>query len=312
MPTISGTVLDDAGDPVAGRVVRAYRRDTGVLLGETSTSAGEAVDPDYSSVSLLLHMDGANGSTTFTDSSATPKTLTRFGNTQISTAQSQFGGASAYFDGTGDYLTVPYTTAAFDWWTGDCTIECWVYASSFATWHWTDGINLPSLIGNLSVSSMTDYWSFGVVSGNFIKFHYFTGSSRQVTSTNTVTVDQWNHIAMTKSGTTIRLFVNGVEGASATVTGTPQSSTSVPLAIGQSNNRSITGYVDELRITKGVARYTANFTPPDAPFYPSGLDVLPLGEYEIDTAHTGEVNVVCLDDSGGTTYNDLILRTTPV
>jgi hypothetical protein len=157
-----------------------------------------------------------------------------------------------------------------------------------------------------------DYWSFGPVSTNVVRFHYFTGGSQIVSSTNTLTLSAWNHIAMTKSGTTIRLFVNGVEGASATVSGTPQSSTSYPLSIGQHNNRSIDGYVDELRITKGVARYTADFTPPDSPFYPSGLDVLPLGEYEIDTAHTGEVNVVCLDNAGGTTYNDLILRTTPV
>ena len=63
------------------------------------------VDPQFGSVSLLLHGDGANGSTTIVDSSPTPKTVTAFGDAQISTAQSKFGGASIAFDGTGDYLS---------------------------------------------------------------------------------------------------------------------------------------------------------------------------------------------------------------
>jgi hypothetical protein len=269
-----------------------------------SSSAGEysiglsSPDDSFGSVQLLLKMDGANASTTFTDSSGTPKTITRFGNTQISTAQSKFGGASAYFDGTGDYLTVPYTTAAFDWWTEDFTLECWVYAASFSTW--SNAVNLPALIGNVNPGgSLVDYWSFGPVSTNFLRFHYFNGGSSILTSTNELTTSAWNHIALTKSGTTIRLFVNGVQGASATVSGTPQSSTSQPLAIGQNYGRSLDGYVDDLRITKGVARYTANFTPTTEPF-------------PDENAYVGECNVVCLDDPAGTVYNDLILRTTPI
>jgi hypothetical protein len=63
-------------------------------------------DPYFSNVSLLLHGDGANGSTTIVDSSPSPKTVTAVGNAQISTAQSKFGGSSLAFDGSGDYLTV--------------------------------------------------------------------------------------------------------------------------------------------------------------------------------------------------------------
>jgi hypothetical protein len=63
------------------------------------------VDPVFNNVSLLLHGNGTNGSTTITDNSPTPKTVTAVGNAQISTAQSKFGGASIAFDGTGDYLT---------------------------------------------------------------------------------------------------------------------------------------------------------------------------------------------------------------
>ena len=66
-------------------------------------------DPYYSAVSLLLPMDGTNGSTTFTDSSLNGLTVTAVGNAQISTTQSKYGGASGYFDGTGDYCQFPQT-----------------------------------------------------------------------------------------------------------------------------------------------------------------------------------------------------------
>jgi hypothetical protein len=70
-------------------------------------------------------MDGADNSTTFTDSSPTAHTVTRSGDAKISTTQSQFGGASAYFDGTGDYLTVA-NSEAFNFGSGDFTIDCWI------------------------------------------------------------------------------------------------------------------------------------------------------------------------------------------
>jgi len=85
-----------------------------------------AADPYYNNVSLLLHGDGANGSTTIVDSSTSPKTVTAVGNAQISTAQSKFGGASLAFDGAGDYLTIP-DDSSFDFGFNDFTIEGWIY-----------------------------------------------------------------------------------------------------------------------------------------------------------------------------------------
>jgi len=85
-------------------------------------------DTYYSNVSLLLHCDGSNGSTTFTDNSPSPKTVTANGNASVSTAQSKFGGASAVFDGTGDYLSLD-GSSGFAFGTGDFTIEFWLSPS---------------------------------------------------------------------------------------------------------------------------------------------------------------------------------------
>jgi hypothetical protein len=89
------------------------------------------VDPVFNNVSLLLHGNGTNGSTTITDNSPSPKTVTAVGNAQISTAQSKFGGASIAFDGSGDYLTV-LNSSQFNFGVDDFTIEAWFYRTSTA------------------------------------------------------------------------------------------------------------------------------------------------------------------------------------
>lgn len=308
MPTISGTVYDDTGAAVAGRVVRAYRRDTGALLAETQSSDGATGDPSFANVSLLLHMDGANGSTTFTDSSPTPKIITANGNVQISTAQSKFGGASGYFDGSGDYLTVP-SDAGFSFGSGDWTVEFWLNTLSsshqaivqrrgggFAAGDWLIFVNEAGVANSISVYA-----------------YDFSSTNRLLYSTSAV-LSGWSHVAIVRNSSSFSAYVGGVQVASNTAS-FAISDNSQDINIGRNSVSgqpfNFHGYIDDLRITKGVARYTANFTPPAAPF-PNSASSLPVGEYEITTSYTGECNVLCLDDSGGTTHNDLILRTTPV
>jgi hypothetical protein len=206
-------------------------------------------DPNFSSVELLLHMDGTNGSTTFTDSSSNSLTVTANGNAQISTAQSKFGGASGLFDGNGDYLLVPADGTAIG--TGDFTIEGWI----------------RTIAGNgyrciVSLDPSSDNNSLYVISNAII--WYDSGDRCQST---TFSNDVWYHVAVTRSSGTVRVFLDG------TVSGTTFSSTA---NIGNNTTRISTrgaatgewfhGYIDDLRITKGVARYTANFTAPTAPF----------------------------------------------
>jgi hypothetical protein len=224
-----------------------------------------ATDPNFADVSLLLHGDGTNGSTTITDNSPSPKTVTAVGNAQISTAQSKFGGTSIAFDGTGDYLSVPENTG-FDFGSGEFTIEFWVYCVSAA--------NFGGFVGkgtNGSVNTNTMSLEFNDT-GNQISFVLGTGGAPvyAITGTSNVrTAAIWQHIAVTRAGNSTKLFVNGTqEGSTYTTNYTIAAGGSLYVGGGffAPATNTINGYIDDLRITKGVARYTAAFTPPTAPF----------------------------------------------
>lgn len=155
---------------------------------------------------------------------------------------------STEFDGTGDYLTA--TSSEFAFGTGDYTIEAWVYVNSLTS---TDAIVVTG------TSSAATNWQLDVYSGSsgYLRFIY-SGSS---VLTGTVSLNTWHHVAATRSGTTVRLFVDGVQQSSAT---NSSNLTDTALKIGE--NRAGTawfnGKISNLRIIKGRALYTAAFTPP--------------------------------------------------
>ena len=243
------------------------------LLRPTRT-ASAATDPYWSQVSLLLHFDGANGSTAFTDSSSNALTVTANGNAQISTAQSKFGGASGLFDGDGDYAELTSPSSAIGQISGDFTIECWVRWNAVPP---GDGNGLErQIIGQHDwPESASDGWwvLFGVSSGLFF---YVSGDDAVQATTSSVfawETDRWYHIAVVRSGGNVRLYVDGLQTGDAVAAGQVLlANDSRPLTIGgdvSGNATPMNAYIDELRITKGVARYTAAFTPPDAAF-PNG------------------------------------------
>ena len=214
------------------------------------------VDPFRSNVSLLLHGNGTNGSTTFTDNSPTPKTVTAVGNAQISTAQSKFGGSSIAFDGTGDSILCT-VNSAFDFDTANLTIETFVYPASI-----TGARNLWS-----QRSSTSNGISFRLSSGKLNFFYTNTGTG-DFSGATTLTLNSWSHVALTREGNVFKVWLNGVlDGTSGTITASVTSNVAPRIGAGaQDNLESLSGYIDDLRITKGVARYTANFTPPTLPF----------------------------------------------
>jgi YD repeat-containing protein len=220
---------------------------------------GSQADPSFASVGLLLHGNGASGSTVFTDNSASPRMLTPVGNAVISTAQSKFGGASMAFDGAGDYLTTPHV-GTIDVSAGDFTIEGWVRPATNA------GVFVLMKKG---VGSGYGGFMIYLDNGKVVAQANDTGTALafQLTSTTAIGTSAWSHFALTRAGSTFRLFVNGTLNTSSTYAGTLRNAAEV-LSIGANSTGGypFNGHLDDIRITKGVARYITSFTPPTVEF----------------------------------------------
>lgn len=244
-------------------------RQGGFLLNPArfgASGGGGDSDPYFSNVSLLLHMDGANNSTSFPDSSGAPKTIAAQVNAKVSTAQSKFGGASLLLDGTGSgtgstvqsALTFASNTSV-EFGTADFTIECFLYNKVIPPAFGTI-IDFRPFAGN------GRYPLLYVTPANSIG--YFVNSAEVIVG-GVATLNTWVHVALCRASGVTRLFVNGVQ-VGGNFTDPNSYLVSSVVAIGRSSNNGIYGglnaHIDELRITKGVARYTAAFTPPSSPF----------------------------------------------
>jgi len=217
-------------------------------------------DPYRSQVSLLLHGDGANGSTTIVDSSPSPKTVTAFGDAQISTAIADpFDNSTGVlaFDGNGDYLRIPYSPS-FQVQGGPFTVE--LFARIVA--------NTTSAYGQLLITVKDS----GDSGSGWAIAHYLgqiTGGIGNNSSglVGSINLNTWQHIALTYDGTNGRLFLDGNLLSTFAAIAADNSN---PLVVCNQptfdNNRSTNGFISQIRITKGVARYTSNFTRPTAPF----------------------------------------------
>ena len=241
------------------------------------TNTSQPADPYYGAVSLLLHGDGADGSTQIIDSSPNPKTVTAVGDAQISTTESKFNGSSLKFDGTGDYLTSPNNTG-FSFGAEDFTIEVWFYIAGNSSLGTLTNTRTGSIISTESDAVPLDNYEGWILfvngdastTGTAISFIRRVGGGNAPTSityTATITQSSWHHVAVTRSASSLRLFFNGsIVASDLSFTGSVNSS-GVPLKIARRGFISglegeLNGYIDDLRITKGVARYTSNFTPP--------------------------------------------------
>ena len=201
--------------------------------------------------------------------------LQTVGGAAISTAQSKFGGSSMYFDGSGDDLIIKYDPV-FGFGTGDFTVEGWFYFIDVNTTQ--RGIVALGDGGNGS-GPIYNSWSLiyrGTEGSNQITFSRFDGTSYEYTTTGvSLSNNTWYHIAVARSSGTLKIFVNGTSYYSATVNTSFAPLNTNPLRValqyygpesGYGGPRYWNGYIDDLRITKGYARYTANFTPPTQAF----------------------------------------------
>jgi hypothetical protein len=205
--------------------------------------------PDFTT--FLLHLDGTNGSTTFTE--ALGATVTGGGNAQISTAQSKFGGASALLDGTGDYLTSA-TGAPFRF-AGDFTLEGWFRPAA------NPAVDLL-FEGRASGASAT---GFAVYRASGL-LRMFTNNADQILGSTTMSLSNWHHVALTRQGTTMRLFLDGVLEGSTFTSSANFSDGLCFIGADSVGTNAFNGNVDEFRLSNGIAYYTSNFTPPAAAF----------------------------------------------
>ena len=266
VPAISVTGLID-GTTYSVRVgainyigVDAYVSENNLIPTEPAVDTNP--DPYFYSTSLLLHFDGAHNSTSIVDSSYLTKTSAAQG-AKISIAKNRFGGSSMYFNGSGDYVTVP-DHPGFDFGAEDFTIEYWEYRLGSGTGsvmcrvRTGQGVN-PWLLGHnesgtLKFYMSVDYanWAFGSLS---------MGSMIQ---------NAWTHYAVVRQGNTVRTYQNGSQVSTASFTGTlPIGGGS--LSIGRYADNSdnyFHGYLDDIRITRGVCRYPdgTTFSVPVLPY----------------------------------------------
>lgn len=200
-------------------------------------------DPYYSSVSALLHFDGTNGSTTFTDNGPLGLTFSAVGNAQLSTSGPKFGTASLLLDGNGDYASRA-ANSAFDYGTGDFSIEFWVNFNATGTQYLMDYASANTSIIAITPSSGA-VWVYSQGS-----FCINAGSTAFSTST-------WYFIQLIRSGGTWTIYRDGVQYAQATGQSSRTfGSSSLAFFIGIAGNggSATNGRIDDFRITKGVAR----------------------------------------------------------
>lgn len=200
----------------------------------------------------LLHFDGADGSTTITDSSVKASNWTANGNAKLSTAKSKFGSASLILDGSGDWISSSSSDLAFS---SDFTVEMWVYPTG-------------------SLNDLDWYDSRGSSYGTGIAWTVESGIMRVYGAPGKIideggtslTANVWQHIALCRSGSTVRLFRNGTQlGSSGTDSTSYPANAGTSIGANPSGAASLAGYIDEVRIVR-AAVYTSNFTVPSAAF----------------------------------------------
>ena len=251
--TAGRPLIGASGETVGQFPLSGYMSDVRIIKGTalyTSTfTPPTAPLTAITNTSLLLNFTNAG-----IFDNAAENDMETVGNAQISTSVKKYGTGSIAFDGTGDWLLVPDNTN-LQLGSGAFTIEGWVNLAL-----------LGSPRGLASKGTSTTGWSLSVNSLNQV---VFTDATTAITTTTALMANTWYHVAVVRSGTGTNqtvIYIDGVSSATGTSASNFNQTSVMYIGADRTGGSALNGYIDDLRITKGYARYTANFTPPTAAF----------------------------------------------
>jgi len=218
----------------------------------------------YKQTVLSLHCDGSDGATTITDNSFSPKTVTANNGAALSTSDKKFGTAALLLDGVNDYGNIP-ANSDFVFGTDPFTVEFWMKSSQANN---AAGGFFPSML-DFSASASHGAFTFcnRIPNTDLLYVPFHNGSVFSSISSGLAVCDgAWHHIVLCRAGTTLYLFQDGVMTTGAIASGQLFGVSGQPVRLGWNSrdNRYYDGRLDDIRVTKGVCRYTAPFTPPVA------------------------------------------------
>ena len=232
-------------------------------LGQWPTAGNPPPDAQFNYVTMLLHGDGTNGAqnNTFLDSSTNNFTITRNGNTTQGSFSPYGSNWGVYFGGVGNYLTTATSASGFSFGTSDFTVEFWINSTQTTR---------CDPVGQDTLFTASGWWGFIFnLSGSGNMAWYENANSRISASGTNWNNGQWNHVALTRSGNSVRMFLNGTQVGSTYTTSFTYGASSVGIINGViSDGKSdgpLTGYLSNVRIVKGTAVYTSSFTPSTTP-----------------------------------------------
>lgn len=260
-----------AASLLAGSIISNYRMVNSALYSGTSTTTPNFTIPTApfttATANTRVLFSATNGSVL----DATVKNnLQTMGNAQVSTSVKKYGSGSMLFDGTGDYIYAASSTN-FELGAGDFTVEFWMYPTTIAgSERGIFGIGTTDPNSNLiriqQSTSKLQFWLGGSNSGG-------PGAGTKtgiITCTTTIAINTWYHVALVRSGSAannVKLYLNGVVDGQGSAT---YNIGAYPFSLGMGYPGSaielFIGNIDDFRITKGIARYTAAFTPPTIAF----------------------------------------------
>jgi hypothetical protein len=239
--------------------IGAFPDGSTVQATPTPTPTPTIPDQDiyYANTSLLLHMNGPNYSNTITDNSRTSKTVVANNGAVLRNNISKFGNSSLYLLNNNNPNLSIASHQDFGFGTGDFTVEMWIYPLDKDSWRTLISIGVYNSGGIL--------WRLGTggdslwINGDYVNWN----------PNSNISLNTWSHVALTRQSGLVRVFVNGNVVQTWNNNSDLGSSKSVYIGAGShslNSNESFSGYMDEVRIAKGIARYTGNFSVPFTAF----------------------------------------------